>query len=376
MRIIVATGRYPSKGSPYSHMFVHTRNKQYVRQGHEVIVLVPSSTENSYQIDGVSVKEGNVNKLKAYLHEADRVMIHLLLHRFDRKLDGGVFYKTIIEHKIPTLFFIHGVETQTIWGSRRDDIQWRSPISIARWLYRDIFLINKMKSTIKCFLDNPLPIKFVTPSTWMLKEAERHIGLSLTAKTEVIPNGIDTSHFSFSDRWEERHNLATIRPLYYRGKYALDLLIDSTEYLDSEAKVSIYGKGPDAELIKNKAHEASAEITLNEVFLDSVDIPAVHRQHGIYLGVTRMDAQGVSMCEAMASGLPVVSFDTCAIPEFVKHGETGLLASSYDVKEYASLVNKLLNDRELFTKLAQAARIEMEKIDIEVTTKLETTISL
>ncbi|KZN68467.1 glycosyltransferase family 4 protein [Pseudoalteromonas luteoviolacea] len=376
MKIVVATGRYPSKGSPYSHMFVHTRNKQYLKQGHEVIVIVPATTENTYHIDGVQVVEGPVCKLKSYLFEADRAMIHLLLHRFDKKLDGGVLYDAILEKKIPTLFFIHGVETQTIWGSRRDDIQWRSPKSIARWLYRDLYLINKMKKTMSHFLADSVPVKFVTPSHWMLKEAERHIGLNLSPKAEIIPNGIDTKHFQFADRWEQRFELTSIRPLYYRGKYALDLLLDSSEHLDGNVHISIYGKGPDAEIIRGITEQLSANVSLNEGFLDAADIPNVHSKHGLYLGVTRMDAQGVSMCEAMASGLPVVSFDTCAIPEFVKHDDTGLLASAYDIEEYASLVNKLLNDRELFTRLAKSARAEMEKIDIDVTTKLETTISL
>lgn len=376
MKIVVATGRYPSKGSPYSHMFVHTRNKHYVKQGHEVIVIVPSIKETIYSIDGVKVICGPVNKLMGYLLKAERVMIHLLLHRLNKNLDGGVLYNAILREKIPTLFFIHGVETQTIWGSRRDDIQWKSPKSIARWLYRDLYLINKMKKTLSLFLKDSMPAKFVTPSNWMLKEAESHIGLNLAAKAEVIPNGIDTKHFKFTDRWEERYKLLSIRPLYYKGKYALDLLLDSSESFDQNAKVSIYGKGPDEEYIKHKAADLKCDISLNTVFLDSMEIPHVHSEHGLYLAVTRMDAQGVSMCEAMASGLPVVSFDTCAIPEFIKHGETGLLASAYNEQEYAQLVNKLLKDRELFTRIAKAARADLEKIDIDITTRIETTIKL
>ncbi|XQF90920.1 hypothetical protein ACOBV8_06130 [Pseudoalteromonas espejiana] len=47
---------------------------------------------------------------------------------------------------------------------------------------------------------------------------------------------------------------------------------------------------------------------MNSRFLQPIEIPKVHQKAGIYLGVTRMDAQGVSMCEAMSSGLPTVSF--------------------------------------------------------------------
>jgi len=370
VNIVILSSRYPSKNSPYSHMFVHTRSKEYLAQGHSVTVLVPSLNEFSYEIDGVQVLHGNVRSFYSHIDSADRVMIHLLFHRLRKEIDAGYIYNYLLKNKVPTVFFIHGVEAQTIWGSRRDDIKWFKPSSIARWLYRDLYLINRMKDTISAFNDESAPCQFVAPSQWMFQESARYTNIKITSKAQVIPNGINTQHFQFREQWHNRDKLLSIRPLIYKGKYAVDLLIDSYQKLKVPASLSLYGSGPDEDLIRSQVSGLN-QFSLHNVFLEQSGIPKVHAEHGMYLAVTRMDAQGVSMCEAMASGLPTISYNTCAIPEFIEHKKTGLLANSYDTQSYTDSIEELLENRDLFESLAINARQAMEKIDIVETTKKE-----
>ena len=378
MNLVVLTGRYPSQNSPYSHMFVHTRSKQYLAQGHTVTTLVPSEKEESYVIDGVNVILGPVDTLIKHLSSADRIMIHLLLHRFNDAIDASLLYRFILDHKLPTLFFIHGVEVQTIWNDRRDDISWLAPRSIARWLYRDCYLIRKMRNTLAEFVESDIPAKFITPSDWMLQEAINNTGVDLRKKSLVIANGIDTSNFTFTERWADREKLLSIRPLNYRGKYAVDLVLETAQRMPNNIQTALYGMGPDEGKIKSLIIEQglSERLTLHSRFLQPIEIPKVHQNAGIYLGVTRMDAQGVSMCEAMSSGLPTVSFSTCAIPEFIEHNKTGLLAKPYDMQEYSSLVSELIDNRELFENIAWNAHQSMVDIDITKTSEQELTAKL
>jgi glycosyltransferase involved in cell wall biosynthesis len=354
-------------------MFVHTRNIEYVKKGHKVTVLVPAKVSSEYEIDGVKVILASVFTLAKYLDNSDRVMIHLLMHRLDKNTDAGVLYDLVLKERLPTVFFIHGVESQTIWNSRREDIKWLQPKTVARWLYRDCYLIKRMIKTLNAFNHTDFPCTFVTPSKWMLTESIRHTGIDLTQKTLVIPNGIDTEHFAFEDHWQHRHQLLSIRPLIYRGKYAVDLLLETASKQTDNFTLSLYGKGGDEQLIQHTANSTitSLKFNLRAEFINHQDIPKIHSQHGIYLAVTRMDAQGVSMCEAMSSGLPAISFDTCAIPEFIKHNQTGLLASAYNVDEYCNHINELIENRGLFDILAVNARKSMEKIDVKKTTDLE-----
>jgi glycosyltransferase involved in cell wall biosynthesis len=339
---------------------------------------VPSSKNSQYEIDGVQVILADVFSLVKQLQDTDRVMIHLLMHRLDKKTDAGYLYETVLKERLPTVFFIHGVESQTIWNSRREDIKWHNPKTIARWLYRDCYLIKRMIKTLRDFNHPNFPCKFVTPSTWMLNESIRHTNIDLTSKSLVIPNGIDTAHFTFEDHWHNRHKLLSIRPLFYRGKYAVDLLLEAASKQSDAFSLSLYGRGDDEKIIAGVAEKTikSLNFNLKPEFINQQDIPTIHSQHGIYLAVTRMDAQGVSMCEAMASGMPTISFDTCAIPEFIEHNKTGLLAKSYDVEEFSDHINELVENRSLFDSVASNARSAMEAIDVRKTTSLELSASL
>jgi glycosyltransferase involved in cell wall biosynthesis len=84
-----------------------------------------------------------------------------------------------------------------------------------------------------------------------------------------------------------------------------------------------------------------------------------------------MDAQGVSMCEAMASGLPVISFKIAAIPEFIEHLKTGILVNPFNLQESAEWIDNLVEDYNLYLRLSENARKFIETIDISKTTDKE-----
>ena len=65
-----------------------------------------------------------------------------------------------------------------------------------------------------------------------------------------------------------------------------------------------------------------------------------------------MDGVPVSLMEAMALGVPVVSTRLSGIPELVRDMETGLLVPPHDSKALADALALLLKDRELAHRLA------------------------
>jgi len=62
---------------------------------------------------------------------------------------------------------------------------------------------------------------------------------------------------------------------------------------------------------------------------------------------TRMDTQGVSRDEAMASGLVPVTNRVAAIPEFVD-GDCGIVAASEDASQLAEGIATLVRDQKRF----------------------------
>lgn len=375
MKIKVITGRYPSKDKPYNHMFVHTRNMEYLKYGYKIDVFVPSKKTYSYNIDGINVKCMPVNEIIKNLNNDSLVMIHLLIHSIIKELDGGVIYNHLIKNNINTLFFIHGIEVQKIYKSRPEDIEFLKPKSIARFLYRDFYLIERMRITIKEIIETTKNIKFISVSKWMQKEAENTLGLEFKDKIFIIPNGINTSLFKYQENlWKNRDKILTIRPLIFKGKYALDLAVDTMKYIkNNDLKLHIYGSGKDEKSIEKYINNnyLSEKIELFNSFINHNNISMIHKKHGIYYAVTRMDAQGVSMCEAMASGMPTVSFNTCAISEFLQDGYNGILIDAYNIKNAALKIEDLVTNKNLFLKLSENARMSIEKIDIKNTTKKE-----
>ena len=98
-------------------------------------------------------------------------------------------------------------------------------------------------------------------------------------------------------------------------------------------------------------------------------MPQHFSKYGVSMSTTRMDAQGVSMCEAISSGLLTVSNDNTAIPEFISDMETGILGNN--PQELADKILKVTSDQSLFEKITKQGRKSMEAIDVKVTCKKE-----
>ena len=76
------------------------------------------------------------------------------------------------------------------------------------------------------------------------------------------------------------------------------------------------------------------------------------------------DSEGtpVSVLEASASGLPVVSTDHAGIPDAVQDGETGFVVSERDVEGMAARMLEVARSPELARRLGQAGRVRMEAL--------------
>lgn len=82
----------------------------------------------------------------------------------------------------------------------------------------------------------------------------------------------------------------------------------------------------------------------------------------------RKDGIPVALMEAMALRVPVVSTRVSGIPELVEHDLTGLLADERDPLGLADALERLLTDRELSERLAEAGRNRVvEQFDLRQT---------
>ena len=71
---------------------------------------------------------------------------------------------------------------------------------------------------------------------------------------------------------------------------------------------------------------------------------------------------GLPPAEANASGIPVVAFNQCAIPEVIKNGETGILVPPKDYNEMAKSLIHLLQNESVAHGMGKEGRKRVERL--------------
>ena len=95
-------------------------------------------------------------------------------------------------------------------------------------------------------------------------------------------------------------------------------------------------------------------MTVERRFLAQAEIAELHREYGVFLCPTRMDTQGVSRDEAMASGLVPITTRVAAVPEFVDDS-CGILVDPDDARQLADAIEYLRDNPGRFLELSAAA---------------------
>ena len=95
-------------------------------------------------------------------------------------------------------------------------------------------------------------------------------------------------------------------------------------------------------------------------------VPSVLRTADIFLNTSRIDNTPVSVLEAMAVGLCVVSTDVGGIPYLLESGRDALLVPPDDDAAMAAAVRSLLRDQRLAAKIRTAASSKLRSFDWNV----------
>ena len=95
------------------------------------------------------------------------------------------------------------------------------------------------------------------------------------------------------------------------------------------------------------------------------DVVKAYLESSIFVLSSRFEGFGMVLVEAMACGLPVVSFDCPAGPdEIITDGVDGLLVPSGDVHALAEKLMTLMTDENLRRRLGQQARQTAQRYDM------------
>lgn len=367
-KIVFITSRYPSKNNPYNHMFVHMRCVEFKKMGHDVVVYVPSKERVTYIHEGVNVVKMPANLITKKINKEDKIFIHLLNITPIPSVNGWYIYRYILKNNLPFVMYVHGNEVQK-HSAREFDVT-IGFIDLLKRLKKDFYAIPRIRSFVAQTKDLSKS-EYIFPSVWMKNELESNLNVKLQ-KFHIIPNGIDTELFKFHSNYEKSKKIITIRPLSSK-KYAVDVAIKLMSYLPEDYTLDIYGKGvfqqEYEQLIQHLGLEDRVKILNN--FIERQQLNSTLSNYGVFLSPTRMDAQGVMMCEAMASGLLTISSNNTAIPEFISDQVTGLLIDNENIEADVKKILAILSSKECFNEVVGKARSKMEGIRLYETAKKE-----
>jgi glycosyltransferase involved in cell wall biosynthesis len=172
--------------------------------------------------------------------------------------------------------------------------------------------------------------------------------------TEVVPNVIDAAVLRFRYRRVIHPRLVCTRN--FEPRYAVDLVVRAFAEIKKEmpsARLLLAGTGPEEATIRALVGDLGLGDEVE--FCGAVPrdrIGEVLDRADIFVNASRMDNMPVSILEAFATGLPVVSAASGGIPYLVEHERTGLLSAVGDVPALAQNVRRVISNHALARRLA------------------------
>jgi glycosyltransferase involved in cell wall biosynthesis len=184
----------------------------------------------------------------------------------------------------------------------------------------------------------------------------------------LLPNPLDLTKYPFRHRDHCTSNLVWLRAFHetYNPMLAVRVVALLVQDLPSVRLLMI---GPDK---RDGSYEATKDLALKLGVLDRITLPGsvpkdqiAHwlQQGDIFINTTRVDNTPVSVLEAMACGLCIVSTNVGGIPYMLKDEHDALLVASDDDAAMTRAVQRIVGEVGLAERLSTNARRKVEQYD-------------
>lgn len=219
---------------------------------------------------------------------------------------------------------------------------------------------NKNPKISQRFIENAAHV--IVPSEYLKRDMEARGWDSPV----LIPNSIDIEVYPFKKREFVSPKLLWVRSFHkiYNPLMALEVLRILRDKGYRNAQLCMIGQDKDGTMkeFKNQVRELGlqqyVEVTgrmSKNKWIEKSD------SFNIFINTTNFDNTPISVMEAMALGLPVVSTNVGGIPFLLNDQETALLVKKSDTTQMVQCVIELLENPGLGNRIATQARKEVEQ---------------
>lgn len=176
----------------------------------------------------------------------------------------------------------------------------------------------------------------------------------------VIPDPLSFIPTQYSSLTEKRI-IAVGRYAYQKG---FDLLLQAWAKIEKQFPdwdIAIFGDG-NCEPYKQQLEELGVDPSRCHLNGPTTDIQKEYVNSSVFAFSSRFEGFGMVLVEAMACGLPVVSFACpCGPKDIIKDGEDGLLVENGNVEAFAGSLSQLMQNPSLCQSMATAGKTNVQR---------------
>jgi glycosyltransferase involved in cell wall biosynthesis len=207
-------------------------------------------------------------------------------------------------------------------------------------------------------IDHGRGIEIIAPSKWMSDKLKKS-SMFTNANVSVIPNYLDTAHFSPRDKAVSRRVFNISEDEFVIGCAAADLadpmkgisnVMDVVRKLrdscpETNFRLLLVGGG-------NKAE--SDQLFKTTGLLNDSSMVDAYNSMDVFVSASLAESFSYTLAEAASVGIPRVCLNESSMPEMIEPGITGLIANSLD--EMVLALIRLARDRNLVYQMGRNSR--------------------
>ena len=199
------------------------------------------------------------------------------------------------------------------------------------------------------------------PSGWLKAELAK-----IAPNVVVLPNALETETYRCHVRSHSNPRLIWVRAFHelYNPVMAVEVLANLHDRTAILTMIGVDKADGSLDAVSRRAHELGVIDRLTIVpGVPKREVAKYLAEASIFLNTTNVDNTPISVLEAMASGLCVVSTNAGGVRFVVSDGTNGLLVPPRSPNAMAEAVDRILDDRALATRLSQHAVETSESFD-------------